>query len=81
MIFRLPPQFAQCSISKTRLSKRAQLRRAGACTAACTVVSSAGDGTIAARNLAFRASTPWKRMSCSLGAAPGRRGSACLAPR
>jgi hypothetical protein len=31
MIFKLPPQFAQCSIamSKTRLSKRAQRMRAG----------------------------------------------------
>jgi hypothetical protein len=31
MIFKAPPQFGQCStsMSKTRLSKRAQLRRAG----------------------------------------------------
>ena len=32
MIFKLPPQFGQCSMSmsKTRLSSLAQLRRAGA---------------------------------------------------
>jgi hypothetical protein len=31
MIFKVPPQFGQCSISisNTRLSKRAQLMRAG----------------------------------------------------
>jgi len=27
MIFKLPPQFGQCSMSKTRLSSRAQLMR------------------------------------------------------
>jgi hypothetical protein len=56
MIFKRPPQFGQCSMSmsKTRLSKRAQLIRAGACAclAACPMLSSAGLGTIAARSLA-----------------------------
>jgi hypothetical protein len=30
MIFKVPPQFEQCSMSKTRLSSLAQLMRAGA---------------------------------------------------
>jgi hypothetical protein len=30
MIFKTLPQFGQCSMSKTRLSSRAQLMRAGA---------------------------------------------------
>ena len=43
MIFKLPPQFGQCSMlmSKTRLSSRAQLRRAGApCAGASSVEAS-----------------------------------------
>ena len=48
MIFKLPPQFGQCSMSmsKTRLSSLAQLVRAGApCAGACSLEGSvAGPG-------------------------------------
>ena len=67
MIFRLPPHCGQRSISmsNTRLSKRAQLRRAEApCawaqSAAGAGLVSAAVGTIAARSLACSASTPVK---------------------
>ena len=78
MIFRRPPQFGQCSISKTRLSKRAQLMRAGvpwACRAACALVLCAL-GTTAARNLALGASTPWKRIRCKRGRSTSGQGAA-----
>ena len=60
------------SISKTRLSKHAQLRRAGkasawVCSLACCGALSTGLGTIAARNVAWGASTPWKRIRCGRG--------------
>ena len=75
-----PPQFGQCrmSISNTRSSSLAQLMQPGrlwadstshsatAASAACC--SRAGPcGTTIARSLAFGASTPWKRIRCSLG--------------
>ncbi len=72
MIFKLPPQLGQCStfMSKTRLSSRAQLIRAGApCACApslkVSVAGSGGAGMILLRNLAFGASTPWKRPALS----------------
>ena len=45
MIFKLPPQFGQCSMSmsKTRLSSRAQLMRAGA---PCAGVIACGRGCL-----------------------------------
>ena len=56
IIFKLPPQFGQCSMSmlKTRLSKRAQLRRADApCACASSlagsVACSTGVGMISGR--------------------------------
>ena len=63
MIFRVPPQFGQCSISmpKTRRSNRDQLIRAGApcaCSPAGSLIFSAGSRTIAARSPALGASTP-----------------------
>jgi len=65
IIFKLPPQFGQCSMSmlKTRLSKRAQLRRADApCACASSlagsVACSTGVGMISRRNFALGASTP-----------------------
>ena len=67
MIFKLPPQFGQCSMSmsKTRLSSLAQLRRSGApCAwriAEGSVAGSTGLGMISLRNFAFGANTPWKR--------------------
>ena len=76
MIFSLPPQCGQrsMSISKTRLSRRAQLIRAGADgpgaaarSAEGSDVFSAGRGTIAGRSLALGASTPWKRIKCKRG--------------
>src|SRR5262245_15136532 len=56
IIFKAPPQLGQCSTStsKTRLSSRAELMRAGA--------GGAGAGTILLRNFAFGASTPWNRI-------------------
>ena len=66
MIFKRPPHWGQCSISmsKTRLSKRAQLIRVGvpcACSAECPVEFSSGPGMISERNFALGASTPSKR--------------------
>jgi cystathionine beta-synthase len=76
MIFRRPPQFAQysTSISNTRFSRHAQLMRAGA-HQACdhhaqsppASALSGALGTIWALNLAWGASTPWKRIRCSCG--------------
>ena len=71
MIFNLPPQFGQwsMSISKTRLSSLAQLMRAGApCACAssveASVARSAGLGMILPRNFALGTSMPWKRIRC-----------------
>ena len=75
MIFSSPPQFGQCSrsISKTRLSSRAQLIRAGlrcaqfgshAAGCAAAAGSSGPCGTTLARNSALGASTPCKRIRC-----------------
>ena len=70
MIFKGPPQRGQCSrsISNTRLSKRAQLRRAGAAAGGASAGSAEGVwaltgtvGMIFGRILALGASTPWKR--------------------
>ena len=43
------------------------LKEAEAGTTACSVAWCAGLATIAARNVALGASTPWKRIRCSLG--------------
>ena len=72
MICKRPPHRGQysISISNTRLRRRAQLMRAGepcACSAGLSVARCAGLGTIAARNAAWGASTPWKRIRCSRG--------------
>ena len=78
MILSWPPQFGQCamSISNTRLSSRAQLMRAGrpcaqpgsvAVSSDLPVACSGPCDTTMALSFAFGASTPWKRMSCSLG--------------
>ncbi len=90
MILSSPPQFGQCSISisKTRLSSRAQLIRAGRpcaqpdSVAMCSdspVVSSGPAGTTNARSLAeigkYSASTPWKRIRCSRGRGTGAWGA------
>ena len=82
MIFSLPPQCGQCSmsISKTRLSRRAQLVRA-------TVAPVRSDGCgrrvllrdaerSPARSLALGASTPWKRISASADAHQGGESAA-----
>jgi hypothetical protein len=76
MIFKGPPQRGQCSrsISNTRLSKRAQLRRAGAAAGGASEWSAEGVwaltgtvGMISGRSLALGASTPWKRIRCNRG--------------
>ena len=83
MMVKGPPQWGQCSmsISNTRLSNWAQRRRAGAeggrASPWSANLSLALLGMICGRSLALGASTPWKRMRCSLGrcrdcATPGK---------
>ena len=76
MIFKGPPQWGQCSrsISNTRLSNRAQLRRAGAAGGGASAWSAGGVlgffgtlGMTSGRSLALGASTPWKRIRCNRG--------------
>ena len=78
MIFNWPPQFGQCSRSRsnTRLSSRAQLSRTGPWCAqfashvagsAASALSSGACGTTIGRSLALGASTPWKRIRCKRG--------------
>lgn len=82
-----PPQFGQCSksSSNTRLSSLAQLSRTGRWCAqfashsagyAAWAAGSGPCGTTIASSLALGASTPWKRIRCSLG--QGTRASATL---
>ena len=78
MIFSSPPQFGQCSRSRsnTRLSSRAQLSRTGLWCAQIASHSAGGAawaggssscGTTSARSLALGARKPWKRIRCSRG--------------
>lgn len=56
MIFKGPPQRGQCSrsISNTRLSKRAQLRRAGAAAGGASAWSAEGDWALTRKAYGFR---------------------------
>ena len=81
MIFSLPPQCAQCSMSdsNTRFRSRAQdifaalegahglVEESDACSHATLACAGKGCGTIAARGLACGASPPWKRIKCRQG--------------
>ena len=80
MLFKLPPQFGQCSMSmsKTRLSSRAQLRRAArrviACRRGCLLWRTGDDFTTqlcVRREHAMEAD-----QDVSAGGAPGQPGAA-----